>query len=319
MIEPRKDAYGPEADTSNLADYLELLALAGKPLRRADLADYLGDADWTVRSRELFHDGTTVADAEEPSEDEAEGGTGTSPSVEAAERVFDLISDRETLLGDRYPFTNDGVEVKLVGAVEDTHRLYLALLAITVAHHYDVEVPVAVERAFEDIVAEAMRARGLLTIDIGRAGRASANFRETVRTAGNAVEVVPAPEDAPSRTHANDEGVDTLSHLSWGDVRPGHWLFIGQATCATSANWNAKILEPKPIQWARLMGSFVLPFAYLAVPHHVEPRQMEHLSFNHGRLILDRPRLCRYLAEVGSDQAGILDAVSAEDVFHPNR
>ena len=51
MIAPLKDAYGPEADRSNLADYLELLALTMKPLREAEFADFLKDRKWFVRSR----------------------------------------------------------------------------------------------------------------------------------------------------------------------------------------------------------------------------------------------------------------------------
>ncbi len=317
MIEPRKDAYGAEADTSHLADYVELLALAGRTLRRADLSDYLGDLNWLVRSRELYHAAGPGTPDAEPSQDELESGPGVSPADEAAARVFDLLSDREALLSDRYPFVNDGVQLNAVDLIEG-HRLYLALLAITVAHHYDVAAPAAPEYAFEAIVADAMAARGLLTIDMGEAGRASNDFREAVRSAGEAIGVLPSPDAAPSKEHANEEGVDTVSHLSWGDTRPGHWLFIGQATCAKSGEWGRKMSEPKPGQWGRLLGSVIRPIPYLAVPHHMETPQMLHLSTGDGRLILDRLRLCRHLPSVGIDQQGILDAVLREPVYHPS-
>lgn len=318
MIEPRKDAYGAEADTTHLADYLELLALAGRPLKRANLSDFLADTGWPVRSRELYHAAGPGTAGAEPSEDELESGPGVSPADEAAGRVFDLLADREAVLGDGYPFVNDGLRLTTADPLEDRHRLYLALLAITVAHHYDVSVPTAPEDAFEAVVADAMAARGLLTVDMGLAGRTTSDFRDAVRAAGEAIGVLPSPGAAPSKRHANEEGVDTVSHLSWGDTRPGHWLFIGQATCAKSGEWPRKMAEPKPGQWGRLLGSVIRPMAYLAVPHHVEPPQMLHLSTGDGRLVLDRLRLCRHLPSLGSDQRGILDAVLSEPVYHPS-
>ncbi len=318
MIEPRKDAYGAEADTTHLADYLELLALAGLPLRRANLSDFLADNNWPVRSRELYHAAGPGTPGAEPSEDELESGPGVSPADEAAGRVFDLLVTREAMLGDRYPFVSDDVQLTVVHPLEDVHRLYLALLAITVAHHYRITSPSAPEDAFEAVVASAMTARGLHTVDMGLAGRTTTDFREAVRTAGETIGVLPAPGAAPSKRWANEEGVDTVSHLSWGDTRPGHWLFIGQATCAKSGEWSKKMSEPKPGQWGPLLGSVIRPLAYLAVPHHMENHQMLHLSTADGRLVLDRIRLCRHLPSVDSDQQGILDAVLSEPVYHPS-
>ena len=94
VIEPRRDAYGPEADTSNLADYLELLALAGMQLRRAELADYLAEERWKVRSRELFYAPEDDA-SEEPSEDAEDGGVEASPAMVASEDVFSLLAARQ--------------------------------------------------------------------------------------------------------------------------------------------------------------------------------------------------------------------------------
>lgn len=318
MIEPRKDAYGREADTSHLADYLELLALAGRPLKRANLSDYLADNEWPVRSRELFHAAGPELPGDEPPEDELESGPGPSPADEAAGRVFDLIADRATMLGALYPFVVGDVEVTVDDPLKEHHGAYLALLAITVAHHYEVAVPAPPEHAFEAAVAAAMTARGLLTVDMGHAGRDAGDFRAAVQSAGDAVGVLAAPEAAPTKEHANEEGVDTVSHLAWGDTRAGHWLFIGQATCAKSTQWRRKIAEPKPAQWGKLLGSVVPPIAYLAVPHHVEDHQMLHLSDGDGRLVLDRVRLCRHLPTLTDDQQTILDAVRAEDVFHPS-
>lgn len=318
MIEPRKDAYGAEADTSSLADYLELLALTGRPLKRANLSDFLADTGWPVRSRELYYAAGAGTAGAEPHEDELESGPGVSPADESARRVFDLLSDRETMLGNLYPFVNDGLQLSAVASRDPSHHIYLALLAITVAHHYDVAAPSAPEDAFEAVVADAMAARGLLTVNMALEGRRNMDFRDAVRIVGEAIGVLPAPDAAPSKTHANEEGVDIVSHLSWGDTRPGHWLFIGQATCAKSGEWARKMSEPKPGQWGRLLGSAIGPTAYLAVPHHVESPQMLHLSTGVGRLILDRLRLCRHLPGLRTELEGILEAVLGEPVYHPS-
>ncbi len=315
MIEPRKDAYGAEADSTHLADYLELLAIADRPMRRAELADYLDDLKWTIRSRELYHAAVTGPD-EEPYEDDVEGGPGMSPATEASDRVFELLADRAELLGDLYPFElADGRTVRRTP--EAQHDAYLVLLAITVAHHYDVATGTPAERVFEAVVAQAMRARGLRTFNMADAGRGPGDFRDAVEAAGREIGLVAAPDAAPSRTHANEEGVDTVSHLGWGDTRPGHWIFIGQATCGQSGSWQGKIQEPWQDQWQLMLGSSIRPSAYLAVPHHVETAQMMHLSTGTSRLVLDRLRLCRHIDPVTRPQQEMIDAVVAEGVYHP--
>jgi hypothetical protein len=318
VITPRKDAYGPEADRSNLADYLELLALHGQILRRAELADFLKDREWNVRSRELYTDGSTDGG---PREDAEDGGVDASPSEVDAGDIFEILRLRADTLGSLYPYTVSDAQLTLHDELADGQRAYLALLAVTVAHHHGVVLPGAgllAERVFEECVAQAMRERGLLTIDSGQAGREGGGFVELVRGVAEAVRLVSAPREAIFRTRAKEEGVDTVSHLSWGDRRAGHWVFIGQATCARSNEWEAKIEEPRPEQWSDLLTCAVPPVAYLAVPHHVEDTQLDALSRNHGRLVLDRLRLARHLGPLSENQAAVLEAVRAEDVYHPS-
>jgi hypothetical protein len=314
LIEPRRDAYGAEADTSHLADYLELLALSGQPLKEADLADYLADSTWVVRSRELF---VSPQPTDEPTEDEDEGGPQPSPSEIAAGDVFAFVAERADALGALYPFVIEGSALTVVDPLADIHLPYLALLSITVAHHYKVDTAHEVERVFERIVADVMTARGLATVDTGAAGRGQGNFRQLVEKVGEAIELVPAPEAASSRRYANEEGVDTVSHLSWGDQRTGHWIFLGQATCARSNEWARKIKEPDPRQWGPLLSSVVDPVAYLAVPHHVESHHLLNISQATGRLVLDRIRLVRYLGALTADQEAVLRAVRAQPVYSP--
>lgn len=323
MIEPRADAYGKEADSSALADYLELLALAGAEFARAELADLISDNNWRIRSRELFHTPSAPMaegeDDEEPEEDRVGADLLPDPGVEAAIRVFDTLAERASELGDLYPFRIDDPRLVAIDPIEEQHVPYLSLLAITVAHAYNVVGGQRAEDAFEDLVARVMTARGLATVDMAAVAREAGDFRAAVRLAGERVFVVPAPEEVISRENANEEGVDTVSHLSWGDTRPGHWLYIGQATCGMSETWERKLGEPKPTQWGRLLGSFIQPAAYLAVPHHVEALHLQHLCSGAGRLVLDRLRLCRFVDGLSDDHLQLVDAVRGEGVWQPNR
>jgi hypothetical protein len=319
VITPQKDAYGPEADRSNLADYLELLSLHGKVLRRAELADFLKDREWDVRSRELYSDPGASG---EPPEDAEDGGVGASPSEVAAGDIFEILRLRADTLGGLYPYAVSETQLTLHDDLTNGQRSYLALLAVTVAHHHGAVLTgtdLLAERVFEECVAQAMRDHGLLTVDSGQAGREGGGFAELVRKVAETVQLVSAPEDAIFRTHAKEEGVDTVSHLSWGDRRAGHWVFIGQATCARSNEWGAKIEEPRPKQWSDLLTCAVPPIAYLAVPHHVEDAQLDALSRNHGKLVLDRLRLARHLGPLSENQVAILEAIRAEDVYHPSQ
>jgi hypothetical protein len=315
VIEPVRDRYGAEAERSHLADWLELLALVGKPLDVGELADYLKDNNWTVRSRELIYE-----PQEEPTEDDQDGGAGITPPEEVGDQILAVCERRLAILGtELYPFELEQRVPTLTAPQTAAHQPYLALLAITAAHHYDVECDQVPEQVFEGLVAEAMEARGLETCDLGTVGRRVNDFRETVRRAGDKIQLVANPEAAPSRTWANDEGVDTISHLSWGDMRPGHWLYIGQATVGNSGSWERKIMEPAPEQWQDFMASLMPALAYLAIPHHIEDQQIQYLTKKRRRLVLDRLRLARHLQApaAGSPADLVIRAVAEAGVYDP--
>jgi hypothetical protein len=318
-IEPRIDAYGKEADASALADYLELLALQGEFPSVADLGDMISDNDWKVRSRELIrvpqyeeHDPDN-----EPSEEVVEAALIEKPSFEAAKRVYELIAERRERLRERYPFAVSGVRMSIADPIVDTHLSYLALLAITVSHAYGLEVPVNPRNLFEDVVARVLGARGIATIDMAHAGRHAGSFPDALEAAATAVGLRASPGAGPARTHAQEAGVDTISHFSWGDLRDGHWVFIGQATCGKSETWSAKISEPAPGAWGPWLSCLVAPVPYLAVPHHAEEHYLQHLTYTYRTMVLDRIRLCRYGPEAGPDERTLIEAVLAEEVVRP--
>jgi hypothetical protein len=151
--------------------------------------------------------------------------------------------------------------------------------------------------------------RGLQAVNVGAISREGHDFRETVRRSGTAVGLQPTPTAGVTLTYAKEDGVDALAHLPWGDHRAGAWVFLGQATCGKSDSWAGKMGEPKPPTWKLLLNCGVLPLAFLAVPHHVEPSHWAKLTQDHGKVVLDRIRLVRFRTEVTLAEAAIIDAV----------
>jgi hypothetical protein len=308
-IQASIDAYGRYARASNLADYLELLALVDQTLNRKGVADLISDRTWIAKMDELFEVPGAVearGDFEEP--DQSEGATDDEPGVPQANRVFDVLDERIDLLGDLYPFTiNDELAVK--DGIAARESPYVAVLALTLAHAHQVDVGHDPTRLFEDLVARTLRERGLNAVNVGAVSREAADFKDTIERSGVAVELQPTPDAAITLKNANEEGVDALAHLPWGDVRPGLWAFLGQATCGKSDSWSAKIEQPKPQMWKEVLNLGILPLAFLAVPHHVESHHLSKLVRDSSKLVVDRIRLVRHRDAVTADEADVVDKI----------
>ncbi len=309
-IQPTIDAYGRYARASNLADHLELLALQGQPMSRATLADLISDRAWVAKLDELFDPGPLKlrGDFEEPDED-AEAGTGEEQGVTQAGRVFDVLDERSDLLDELYPFVvSDRLEIRDSSA-DVRESSYVALLAMTLAHAHGIETEHDPKQVLEDVVVSALATRGLAAVNVGAISREGHNFPETVRRSGTAVGLRATPEAAVTLTHAKEEGVDALAHLPWEDTRTGAWVFVGQATCRKSDGWSAKMAEPKPETWRLMLNSGVLPLAFLAVPHHVEPVHWAKLVQDGHGIVLDRIRLTRFHGAITGAEVSIVESV----------
>lgn len=262
---------------------------------------------------ELFV-GTAVEERGEFEEaaDEDDGATDDEPGVAQANRVFDILDERADQLEGLYPFTVED-EVTVRDDVDPRQSPYVVLLAITLAHAHDVALEGDPTHVLEDAVTAALAARGLLAVNVGAIGRQvkseGLGFAETVDRCGKAAALQPSPDRAITLKYANEEGLDALGHLPWGDKRSGAWVFIGQATCGKSDGWSGKILQAKGHTWKLLLNVGVLPLAFLAVPHHVEPLHFGKLVQDSQNLVLDRLRLARYRVEVTATEVKVVDAV----------
>lgn len=298
MIEANIDLYGSLVRSSCLADYVELLALRGFRSTKAQLADMVEDR-WGLKRQIL----------QTPDDDPEE-------SVETfTDAAFGCILERNEILGDAYPFIvyHSHIEVR---ADLNLHRSpYVALLALTLAHAYKIETSVNIEYAFEEIVAEGLAGVGFTVANIGKLSRENSyDFEKTLDAVAGTVKIPMNPNGATRRASANDGGVDVIGHLDWGDRRMGRWTVLGQATCGASDTWDAKLAEPKPETWRKMMSESTPPTRFLAVPHHIEERAYRYISESNCVALVDRPRLVPLVSASVGGLDTVVDKVLEEPV-----
>lgn len=298
-IEPDIDIYGKYARASALADYVEVAALKGKRITRAALADRIVDNEWVTRPRRQF------LHAEDPEEDPASW----------AEGVFNLFSERQAQLGDLYPFEQQGSALRAKGNLsEPTTEPYVSLLALTVVHAWKLPSPVDPEPTLEAVVASALIAKGLCSVNVGATDRGT-GFTAAVHQGARALGLRPMHDPKPRSRRAKDEGVDTLAGIVWRDNRPaGNWIFIGQATISKSNDWKVKLSQPEGPRWATFLQEPLHPQAFLAVPHHVEEEYLRELLVPQRGIVIDRLRLVRAKPENTMNEATIIKAMLSASV-----
>ena len=234
---------------------------------------------------------------------------------EGASIVFRQIDERRYMLAERYPFVVADDLVSFDPDVVREENAYVAVLALTIAHAFNVAPPPRPEVLFEQTVTDVLRERGLPSVGLAALRRGAGSFADALRAACSEVGLKAAPDAAPRLARAHDEGVDILCHIGWErDLRPGTWGFIGQVTVGRSDSWGRKIREPSPHTWALLAGTRIPPLPFLAVPHHVERPMMEKLTVDGQAVVLDRLRLVRFKQEINREEREIVRAVTREEI-----
>ncbi|MGY0536357.1 hypothetical protein ACW14X_02495 [Nocardioides sp. YJ-D4] len=299
-IEPNIHAYGTYARVEALADWLEIAALAGRRVTSAQLEDMIADNGWTRLSPRQFLLPTNQEDDATP-----------EAWVEA---VRETLLRRQEILGERWPYEFRG-SWRVTSTASDPVVPYNALLALTVAHSWEIDVPSAPEVVLEHTILRALNDLGISAVGLGTAS-GSGNFIASGKAAATELGLKFYPSAAPMRAHAKDEGVDTVAHLGWaGDTRAaGQWLFLGQVTTARSNEWYKKIMEPRPQFWAERFQQPLHAARFLAVPHHVASDYLRYLVSPETGLVIDRLRLALSLASVSDSERKILEAVMAAGV-----
>lgn len=311
-LEPDVDAYGSKARASAIADFVELWAISGTNPSAADVGDYIADVGWAQKLHELY---TVPPGGADDSADDLEFGT---DGTVAARRVFDVLDERSATLGSHYPFRKDNERCFFTGNASSP---YLVPLAIAVAHAYSITTPQVPSVVFEDTVARVLEAHARRAVNFShiRAQHPAANggFDAAVIDACRLVGLRGTPTAHNRAVHANDEKVDTIVHLDWGDRRAGAWTMVGQVTCAKSDDWFGKLQEVPAGGWALFLGELIEPQVFLAIPHHIESRHLHNLVGGYRKLVVDRLRIALWLDTVSSSEATIVQSVLSADLAAP--
>lgn len=296
-IQAEIDAYGTYARASALADYAEMWAFRGVHVTESIIDDFIRDMGWTRRELELLTDGDEF--------DDVDGAT-------SGGRVFGELEERQASLGAHYPFHVEQGTLHFGASVD----AYLILHAIALAHSARLAPPGEVEEMFEELLCRILTARGLRVAQLGKLKYETGSFEAALRAARPFTGLsIPGIGDRSIR--AVDEGVDAVAHLDWEDGRESNWSFIGQATCAKSDQWERKLSEPHTKRFESFLGTIVTPIPFLAVPHHISRRRLNHLCGGDGRMVLDRLRLTRWIGDLTTKEAALVATVSSADVGVP--
>ena len=296
------DAYGPYARVSALADFLEVCAVKEVRVNRGRLADLIADNPWRLQEIIIGPDND-----DEPELDRLPDRL--DRAREAADSVVSVLQERADELEDRYPFQFKESHIELKPGTDLRTHPYVKLLALTVAHAYQLCGDPDPKQVFESVVADSLGSLVGNSVDFGRVRRGMASFEAALKEAAPRIGLVSTPKAAWRSRRAQDTGVDTIGHISWGDTRGGAWTVIGQATCARSDYWMGKLDEPKPAGWSRFLGVLPHPMVFLAVPHHVEQNHLNFLIQADRGIVLDRLRLSRFRREIVDGEEALVQAV----------
>lgn len=303
-ISPDANIYGTYAKTSALADYMEVCTLRNVRISKATLADLVGDRDWQLRELIVGPD----EDAPERLADRVD------LSRDVADRVFTTLRERQLALPTAYPFEVGKDYLTLRDGFDVANSPYVSMLAITVTHAYKLEGAPRPTDVLEDVVADALKTRLPLAINFGRVRRGVNTFENAVVEICPLIELDATPGSAWRAKFAQDENVDTIGHITWGDQRAGAWAIVGQATCAKSDEWEVKLDEPKAATWAKFLGVIPHPLVFLAIPHHIEDQHLYRLVQGERGIVLDRLRLARFRQAIASDERELVDRMLNADL-----
>ena len=111
---------------------------------------------------------------------------------------------------------------------------------------------------------------------------------------------------------AKDGRVDVVGHFPGTDTRKTPLLLmVGQVTCTASDNWEAKAKSVRASTYRNATTKHWDPFAFLAIPHHIDSHYRELIRDESERAIFDRLTLSLMLEEPNEDAQKIVEAVLA--------
>ena len=296
----------PEASSGAIvhADWLELAAIraADSESSRHDLTNAISRAG----SIDAVRDADELDD-DEPLDEPVEGEDDALEAI--ADAAFELLAEREELIGAAYPFAVDGS--LLTAQTDAASSPYAFLAALT---HFG---PLAAGTEEGSSLFERVSAAALVeylggvemvrSYDFGSPRRGTpASFREAIADLcermgeGGGCRVARA-----KASDMQDAGLDLVAWTPFGDGRPNQLSVFGQ--CAAGGNWRNKITELQPVQFCRSWMQeppALSPLAAFFVPRQIDEAYWETDALNERQLLFDRLRIARLLGGLDEELSG---------------
>ena len=283
------------------ADWLELTAITADDSESSghDLAHAIGRAgsiDATVMVDE-FDDNANLDEAVEIEDDQLEA---------IADSAFELLAEREEIVGAAYPFNVNGSTLTAEDGVVASP--YAFLLTLT---HFGPLFGGTLDGAslFEKISAAALVEylggnKSARSLDFGSPRRGTLkSFRQAIDDLCKKMGEGGGSADRMKASDMKDAGLDLAAWSPFGDDRPNQLSVFGH--CAAGQNWRRKITELQPIQfcrsWMRVPPA-QMPLAAFFVPRQIGPSHWETDAL-HQQLLFDRLRIAPLLGALDGELA----------------
>jgi hypothetical protein len=211
-----------------------------------------------------------------------EASSGSEPSPEFIDDVWQELTSRESLYGNEPPYQVDNREIiSKIEWINLPEYLVCVILSIDGA----AENSCATGKLFEKISCEAVKSY------IG--GDAIIYGFPQKQTLEEIANILNERFNYNPTSNFKDRGVDIIAWKSFDDSRKSQ--MVGLFQCAAGYNWKKKLLEVPIDAWRSYISwSSTLPFKGFVTPVVID-EEVFHETTLAGGLMIDRPRLYRYI------------------------
>lgn len=211
-----------------------------------------------------------------------EASSGSEPNAEFIDDVWQELTSRESLYGSEPPYQVDSREI--ISKI-DWQSLPEYLVCVILSIDGAAENSCVTGKLFEKISCEAVKSY------IG--GDAIIYGFPQKQTLEEIANILNERFNYNPTSNFKDRGVDIIAWKSFDDNRKSQ--MVGLFQCAAGFNWKKKLLEVPIDAWRGYISwSSTLPFKGFVTPVVID-EEVFHETTLSGGLMIDRPRLYRYI------------------------
>ncbi|WP_316771355.1 hypothetical protein [Pedobacter frigiditerrae] len=284
-------------DIHHWADFLEIICLFNK--------------DNIVSQNDLIDRLTPLRDLEDGEDfKEKSNSKRNEKNSQLAEDVFSLISYRQGVFKENYPFrvSEDLKSISRVANVSDSHKLYLSLLfssSLSIFSDFTNKLTSSFERLSLEALKKILPKNGkaflfgssnVESMEEGKVSNARL-FEKLTKLANDIKEQVRVKEEELSDLNRGDGGLDLYAWIDLGDDNKNFPIYFCQ--CACTPNWVEKQHSSKYDSWDYMISLAIYPLNLIFVPYSIRKANgMWHDAFDIKKsVMMDRQRLIHILKD----------------------